>query len=298
MESSLMESLQNNNQLLIDVRKSLIFKINNNNNNNRKNNNNNYDIISFDIIGSFPEGDKNKFLMDEILKQLQEDIKNSTNIADKECDDLPLHKFNEKHLLYLVRSWILKDNKYKKIMKQIMESLSKHKLSGSRLIALGDDMKHVLQNETLQYMTNDTFNISIIYLNNLILNIQNEIISKSAPEIGQIIAEIPLINLSQRIEFCTNGMNEINGNEFLNLCVISNDKWIKDTTGWNDNEILQIKYILLQHNTQTHNDILHNIINELLLYNYNTKFINRFKQLIELFTLELDKLELCVKCAK
>ena len=286
MESALMESLQNNPQLLIDLKKAFKITLNANDTN----------IISFDIIGSFPEGDKNRFLIDEILTQHNEDERQALKIADDRCESLPLYQFNEEDVSTIIRSWVLKDINYKKTMYKIMTALSKHKLSGSRLVSLGCDMRSVLQNEILQFMTKDTFDISVDYLENLIYNHETEIGAKSAPEIGQLINEIPLNNLLDRIEGRINDTKSITGQQFLNLCDKMDDRWIIEQTGWCTNQVLQIKSILYRQNTQQPQLILNEIERRLLDKNFATKIVTKFVKLISVLT-EIRSIRVtCKRC--
>eukprot|EP01084_Bolivina_argentea_P072933 132375_1 len=105
----------------------------------------------------------------------------------------------------------------------------------------------MVQDDLSKFMTIDTIRITFEYLEKLKKENIKEVKSKSAPEIGYIVYNCGLNCLLRRIV-----KEKINGKKFIQMyCNPKKKDFIKDTTGWNIDEIYQTNAALFAYNTFT-----------------------------------------------
>eukprot|EP01084_Bolivina_argentea_P088823 160360_1 len=256
MEEAIFNALDHNNELRKDLMKS--FKIP------PSKEDKEIKIINVEIRGSITDQDRNKFLIDQLLKQHS----NKNEDLARELENikyLPLHKWTIKNLRNKIKHWILNDCKHKQISELLMDIFSEKLFTGKKIVNLGNELKIVLKNaimnnENTNIMTTETFDIIYENLYTQILdeNDRDKIMRNSAPQMALMISRIPLQNILDFID-----ANQINGRKFIEY-YDSDNEWITQQTGWNEKEILQIESVLLKNKTYNHHTIAQKL--ELNLY--------------------------------
>eukprot|EP01083_Nonionella_stella_P167178 561167_1 len=238
METAVIETLTDNDPFLNDIMKS--FKVKDQN----------IKITEFKLNGSFSDVDINNILVEEIAKQRAKDAKALKTRINSELTTKPLHEFTKENVADTVRSWVLNDVEYISRTKLLMRCLCEQRLSGKRLVKLENNLKMVLEKHLIVLIHEASFNDVFAFLENTIDDDPDTISTKSAPEMAQILSDFELNS------FCTYiDRNDINGEEVTRYAQSNDTSWIKNCTKWNDDQINQIITVLLQHKTETSDEI-------------------------------------------
>eukprot|EP01084_Bolivina_argentea_P066653 121522_1 len=177
-------------------------------------------------------------------------------IEDLDMNCKPLHRYDSNDISARIKWFIFKDINYNKYVLQTMQILTSCLLSGENICNLGSGAETITEKKILgrkyffvitekefsKFMTDETFNIIMNKLNKWKEEDPESMQTKSAAEIGYIIYNYPIDNLLQRV----NDINDaINGQKFIEYYKAKN-KWMKDATGMNQEEIYQIESMLFR----------------------------------------------------
>eukprot|EP01084_Bolivina_argentea_P064658 117898_1 len=240
MESSVIETLTDNESFLNDIIKS--FKIKD------QSLSNCIKITEFMLNGSFSDIDIDNILIEELLNQRAKDAKRyKTEISN--LDSMPLHTFTKTNIADIIKSWVLNDIDHIARTEMLMGVLSAERLSGKKLVKLDNNLKIILEKQILRFMNEASFNKILKYLQNKIAEDPQFISTKGAPEIGCIISDFSLNILCKYIID-----NNIHGGIVSNYHKTGN-QWIKERTNWNEEEIYQINEVVWRHITETPKEI-------------------------------------------
>eukprot|EP01084_Bolivina_argentea_P083383 150967_1 len=184
-----------------------------------------------------------------IIKQLKGEtieIKTIENLKHK-C----LHRFTVDDICNQIKWWIYNDINYKKCLQKTKEVLSDNNFSGNKIIEYSKNRKHIqiiLKNDLLTFMAPETYDIIFEYF--WMINCEN----KTADDVGYIMYNIPINNLLRIVQ-----QEKINGATLIEYCRLGLTSWIKESTGWIDNEIYQIIAMFMNHNAFTKEQIHKNM---------------------------------------
>ena len=159
------------------------------------------------------------------------------------ADKLPLHLWNRYRVFATIRWWIYNDLNHIKNMRKVMDILAaKHSLNGETICSQTPETTKFLLEKEFTFMTNETLNkiqhaIKVMRKEN-----PDYLKSKSAAEIGYILYNAPINNLLTRIL-----RDDINGAKFIE----GKGQFIITETGWDYNEMIQLRAVLLRHETFT-----------------------------------------------
>eukprot|EP01084_Bolivina_argentea_P063730 116299_1 len=181
-----------------------------------------------------------KFINHQLSKhQMIEAIDEKLDIQYK-----PLHRFDSNDIQNTILKYILNDTKFNKCLSKTKQILLTKRLSGDKIVSMGmDNFKLLLQNDFFAFMTHETFNIMIDDLK-IEINENPNIHSMNSSQIAHLVHYAPLNKLIQRINDIT---DVIDGVKFIEYYKQQNE-WIKNVTGWHEQEIYQIQAVLFRHN--------------------------------------------------
>eukprot|EP01084_Bolivina_argentea_P243507 408200_1 len=206
----------------------------------------------------------------------------------------PLHRFTTNDICTKIEYWILHDSQYQKMVKDIRNIFASNRaasLTGSKIINMHDELASVLHPKISHFMTNETFEIIVDYIKELIAKKTRELKAKLAPEIGKDICWCATQKLLDAI---MNEKDPIHGLEFLQRFE-NKSNWISDATGWKEVEIYQIESILLRHKTFTSKDMKQNIINNLLRNGFTKSLCQQLIDQISGSKIDLETMHLKIK---
>eukprot|EP01083_Nonionella_stella_P073619 199220_1 len=178
---------------------------------------------------------------------------NDTN----KCEMSPyiLHRFTPQQLCHHIKQWILNDIDYKSHLSQTMRIFSEYKLSGQNMrLESTHSVKCIVKKALLSFMTDDTFDIMFNCYEEWNNEDPQDVESKSARQIGDILFHYPLNNLLRRINDET-----IDGVQFIRLLREDNVDIIGDATGWDEDEVNQIQSVLFRHHICTESEFQKNM---------------------------------------
>eukprot|EP01084_Bolivina_argentea_P051978 95525_1 len=215
--------------------------------------------------------------LEDILKRVSLEQAETNALCDH-LTDMPLYTFRSEDIYNKIVQWIMNDIDYNKYLSKIIYALSDCQLPQEL-----ENMKLILKDKISEFMTNDTLNIIINFINEKITDIH----MKSAAEIGYIICKIPLMSLKLITE-----VENIDGATFINEPQ-KLDQAIKIATGFKQEEIVQIKTILFRNKTLVKSEIQQNM-NTVLTQQYGTKSTQLIINAI-LSKFDVEKLQLYLK---
>eukprot|EP01084_Bolivina_argentea_P083438 151059_1 len=202
--------------------------------------NNDYDVIKQQM---------QKYILEQ--KTISDEINTALNLKN-----LPLHKFTSKNIADKIKYWIYHDINYKSGLLETMRIFSNHSLSGHSISVLtADNAKRIVKNDLLQltFMTSDSLDIIFDTFDRWKSENNNEVRTKSAPEIAYIVYHYPLRQLLTAIT-----ENDVNGEVFIQKFE-NHTQLIRKNTGWKSQDIYQINAILFKHSTPSAFDLMNNI---------------------------------------
>eukprot|EP01083_Nonionella_stella_P213468 769926_1 len=154
-----------------------------------------------------------------------------------------LHRLTPHQLCHHLKQWVINDIDYKSHLAQTMQIFSEYELSGHNMrLESIHSVKCIVKEALLPFMTDDTYNIMFNCYEEWNNEDPQDVESKSARQMGDILFHYPLNNLLRRIKEET-----IDGAHFIRLVRDDNVDIIGDTTGWDQDEVNQIHSVLFRH---------------------------------------------------
>eukprot|EP01084_Bolivina_argentea_P218987 371504_1 len=167
---------------------------------------------------------------------------------------VPLHHFNSQNIASKIKWWLYNDINYKKNLFKTINIFVKHSLYGRTMDHLTTDhVKRIAQSDLSEFMTTDTMDIMF----KCFAIDKHKFTNMTAPQIARTMYHYPLNSLTNTIL-----SENINGKRFIDRFE-QNDEFIKNSTGYDSNEIHQLNAILLKHSTPTQNEFIENMINNM-----------------------------------
>eukprot|EP01084_Bolivina_argentea_P094409 169717_1 len=168
---------------------------------------------------------------------------------------IPLHRFSITDICNKITNWIHNDINYAKYLETTINVFKARKLNGTKISNYAsNDIKCIVEPD-LKYITSNTLKITF----DLFDKYQNEntydIASKSAEDIAKILYDFPLINFISKIK-----EKSIDGQKFIDDYV-NNTGFIQKVTGFDRDEIYQIRAVLFKEFTYTQKQFILNIDN-------------------------------------
>eukprot|EP01083_Nonionella_stella_P313203 1123245_1 len=119
---------------------------------------------------------------------------------NSQLQHLPLHRFTKQQICDVVTSWIFNDIQFKKQLRTIINLFADYSLSGERIISFSmNNIRQILQKDLLAFMTKDTFKILIRKIKHWKTVDDEDILSKSAEQIGYLLHYYPVTRLLKRV---------------------------------------------------------------------------------------------------
>eukprot|EP01083_Nonionella_stella_P300037 1022240_1 len=215
---------------------------------------------------------------------------------DDEC--VPLHCFTSEDICGTIEQWLHNDRKYKKYQLQTQNVFSKKRnWTGSKLSRLiendylsANDIKSMLRMDLNSFISPDTLDIVFACFDRWMKD-NPEIESLSAEEIGSIFYDFPLNQLLDTIRD-----KGIDGAAWAEMYAKQElEAFIKERTGWNEEEIYQINAVLFMHKTWTKEEFMDNMTR--IMNDETFGFADSFKEVIKQTVLEfnVEKLHFKIK---
>ena len=198
---------------------------------------------------------------EETTKQIMDKYrseKHNTNKIMAELPDaqkyLPLHLFNENMIHDKIKQWILNDMDYKMHLLEVIKLFTKHSLSGQVInLTSITNCKKIIFEDLTRFMEEQTIDIMFEELDKYREHNRNKVQSMAAPQIAYLIFNYPIQRLLQKI------LNDkIDGQVFINRFQ-DRDKWIKNETGWSNDNVYQIEAILFRNLSMTKHEFITNM---------------------------------------
>eukprot|EP01084_Bolivina_argentea_P293105 504073_1 len=197
-----------------------------------------------------PEDEK---IINNIMHSLNSDstsIDNSGKIIFGDAQKSLLHQFTSDDIINTIKQWVFRDIKFKKGLMKSMETFSKCGLSGQNIMQLSvENIQRILEKDLLSIMTAQTFEIIL----DLIAKEKGILFGKeqsiSAPKIGYLVYMHPLNLLFSKIT-----EDHIDGQKFITYYE-QKYNWIKNATGWSENDVYQIQSILFKYHAVAQSQI-------------------------------------------
>eukprot|EP01083_Nonionella_stella_P174023 602122_1 len=215
---------------------------------------------------------------------------------DDEC--VPLHCFTSEDICGTIEQWLHNDRKYKKYQLQTQNVFSKKRnWTGSKLSRLiendylsANDIKSMLRMDLNSFISPDTLDIVFACFDRWMKD-NPEIESLSAEEIGSIFYDFPLNQLLDTIRD-----KGIDGAAWAEMYAKQElEAFIKERTGWNEEEIYQINAVLFMHKTWTKHEFMDNMTR--ITNDETLGLASAFKEVIKQTILEfnVEKLHFKIK---
>eukprot|EP01083_Nonionella_stella_P285217 970867_1 len=215
---------------------------------------------------------------------------------DEQC--IPLHCFASEDICGTIEQWVHNDRKYNKYQTQTQNVFSKkRKWTGSKLSRMlengymsTNDIKSMLRMDLNSFISPDTLDIVFACFDRWMED-NPEIESLSAEEIGSIFYDFPLNQLLDTIR-----NKEIGGTAWVGMYAKQElAAFMKEQTGWDDEEIYQINAVLFMHKTWTKEEFMDNMTR--ITNDETLGLASAFKEVIKQTILEfnVEKLHFKIK---
>eukprot|EP01084_Bolivina_argentea_P007301 13721_1 len=168
-------------------------------------------IMSVTVIGTAD----NDIAVNEVLTQHNNDKREiEKKLTVSLLKSKPLHLFSVENVCDMIKWWMLNDCKQHQNFVSIIKVFAKKKsepFNGEKIISNeGNDLHSLLKNKIAQYMTDETFDIIVNYLNYLATKNPKHLTTKTAPEIADTIWWCVANKLIEYVK-----TENVNGKEFL-----------------------------------------------------------------------------------
>eukprot|EP01084_Bolivina_argentea_P290161 498352_1 len=200
--------------------------------------------------------------VESLISKMQNELYNSKFeiLSGKPTINIPLHKFSYDDVAETIAKWVFNDIDYKMCLSQIGKDLAKQMdVSLQQQEDLSDNIKFVLQQNMSTFMTSKTVNIVLQNYERWKKIDREQITERGREAIGNFAFHYPLVELIEQIK-----EKEINGIQFVQL-YLQNQCFIKESTGWTEEHIDQIKFIFAKQQTfsiEQLNEHMNYVINE------------------------------------
>eukprot|EP01083_Nonionella_stella_P074476 202051_1 len=165
---------------------------------------------------------------------------------NSQLQHLPLHCFTKQQIYDVVKSWLFNDIQFKKQLRSIINIFADYSLFGERIISdrfSMNSIRQILQKDLLTFMTKDTFKILMMKIKHWKTVDDEDILSKSAEQIGYLLHHRPVTCLLKRVMHKIDG---IDGQKLIEYYEQNND-WMRKVTGWDATDIYQIHAVLFKY---------------------------------------------------
>eukprot|EP01083_Nonionella_stella_P301759 1037058_1 len=211
-------------------------------------------------------------------------------IADNNIDHLellviesvpiPLNQWSADDICATIARWIHNDIQHKSLCAETTEILNNHELFGDKLNYLSaDDLKCIVKDETLQFVTRDTLHVMFSGC---------DLDAQSVEQIATILCRYPLIKLLLQIQ-----EQQVDGRKLIHMLIkdTSNALNIKTETGWTDDDVEQIRLLVLKHMVLSQNEFMNKMEN--ICKSTNTDHI--LQQILQLNELDMEQIQYDIK---
>eukprot|EP01084_Bolivina_argentea_P060390 110336_1 len=190
-------------------------------------------------------------------QNLQDDVShvNDDKKPDEETDDifedypidLPLHQFTVSDICNTLTQWVRNDINYKRNLLRTTDIFNEHKLHGEKLMHIeAEDVKSIVQQKMLSFITIDTLNIIFSYLAELKHQNPKSVAENSTEDIVNTLYNYPLKRLIRKIKD-----ENINGEVIIDILQKEKNNIFQSETGWSGEELEQIRLLFFRYNTLT-----------------------------------------------
>eukprot|EP01084_Bolivina_argentea_P320146 555449_1 len=189
--------------------------------------------------------------------------KQTLKTRDKNINDLPLHCFSVQDICQKLQQWLFNDVKHKKYLLQTQKIFKQHQLNGQKMFYLSaHDVKCIVKGEMLQFVTVETLNMIFDYFSKWKNLHHDSITSIPAEQIAEILYNHPVDRLVRRIND-----EHIDGEMMVEILEKGDDEIFSLTTGWDNEDIEQVKLLLLKCSSMTKKQFRHHFYRTLVLNN-------------------------------
>eukprot|EP01083_Nonionella_stella_P188413 694503_1 len=136
------------------------------------------------------------------------------------------------------------------VLKPPKYCMNTHELFGDKLNYLSaDDLKCIVKDEMLQFVTRDTLNVMFSGC---------DLDAQSVEQIATILCRYPLIKLLLQIQ-----EQQVDGRKLIHMLIkdTNNALNIKTETGWTNDDVEQIRLLVLKHMVLSKNEFMNKIGN-------------------------------------
>eukprot|EP01083_Nonionella_stella_P069118 184085_1 len=169
--------------------------------------------------------------------------------------DVPLHRFTVKDICNTLKQWVYHDIRYKSNLQKTQQIFNRRKLNGAKIKHLApEDVKHIVKDELLQFMSAQTLDIMFDYLRRWKEYNEEDIWPKPAQDIAYTLYNYPLLRLVHRMR------NEsMDGGHMIEILDTQRHNMIGAETGWEKEEVEQIGLLFMRLNTFTRQQFMDNM---------------------------------------
>eukprot|EP01084_Bolivina_argentea_P030442 56418_1 len=184
----------------------------------------------------------------EEVKQNNVVVGNKQILSNKSRDIVvPLHQYTVEDICDTIQQWVCNDINYKKYLLKTKRIFKQHNLSGQKMYYLSaEDVKCIVKEELLVFMTSKTVNIIFQCFDQWKKENSECIASMSSDRIVNKLYKYPIERLIKKIND-----EQIDGTKMVNILDKDMNHIFKSQTGWNNEEIEQIRLLLSRKNSMT-----------------------------------------------
>eukprot|EP01083_Nonionella_stella_P250247 864484_1 len=211
-----------------------------------------FNIQQFELTYNDQEGHPSMIVEDNDLKEaLKWTHKLQIYVNDEIPRTLPLCQFAINDICGTLKHAMHNDLYHKANSARMEQIFTNHELSGENWME-SSAKKGAIKQQMLRFMTETTFNIIFQCFDEWKENDKEGIRCKSATQIARILYDYPLKHLIDALH-----NDSIDGQQIIHI--LNDDEYIQSHTGWDDNEVEQIKLILLRYFTFTQAQFIDNM---------------------------------------
>eukprot|EP01083_Nonionella_stella_P188414 694505_1 len=166
------------------------------------------------------------------------------------------------------------------VLKPPKYCMNTHELFGDKLNYLSaDDLKCIVKDEMLQFVTRDTLNVMFSGC---------DLDAQSVEQIATILCRYPLIKLLLQIQ-----EQQVDGRKLIHMLIkdTNNALNIKTETGWTNDDVEQIRLLVLKHMVLSQNEFMNKMEN--ICKSTNTD--HTLQQILQLNELDMEQIQYDIK---